>query len=465
MSQNPDCGCDAETPIAPSAGLGSCESGLCAPHGFQSSGIIDVTGRVARSYGTPSAIPMNVDARHGTGPNGVQVFTRGSSALRPSGCVAMPPSQSASVMPSGSAPQSLPSGSDDYLQVDVKPDGVVSVIHASGAVADAEEQALANELAAMDDVVLRNSIANTQRMIRTANAQGITEIGNPVDEVAAMLFRLEREQRRRRDAAALGFVPNQADGFATFIETAGAAVAEPPPAPSGMTAYDAADASYGIVPSAQAALVPPGAACASYGIVPSAQAAPGGTSVQQTPGSGGETKQPNVGGTNTQGSTTTQQVDPAVVAAIGQGTQALIALLNSRLAAGDAERREQRLQEFQLELDRIRRESGGSITTDQNAAITAALAQAATVQQQLVQERAQAAAAAAAAEQRRSNQMMMIGVVILILVALGGFAYYQQQKSGGSRSNPSPRRPTRGGMSPYREYVERANRAVGASGR
>ena len=445
MSQNPDCGCDAETPIAPSAGLGSCESGLCAPHGFQSSGIIDVTGRVARSYGTPSAIPMNADARHGTGPNGVQVFTRGSSALRPSGCVAMPPSQSASVMASGAAPQSLPSGSDDYLQVDLKPDGVVSVIHASGAVADAEEQALANELAAMDDVVLRNSIANSQRMIRTANAQGITEIGNSVDEVAAMLFRLEREQRRRRDAAALGFVPNQADGFATFIETAGAAVAEPPPAPSGMTAYEAADA--------------------SYGIVPSAQAAPGGTSVQQTPGSGGETKQPNVGGTNTQGSTTTQQVDPAVVAAIGQGTQALIALLNSRLAAGDAERREQRLQEFQLELDRIRRESGGSITTDQNASITAALAQAAAVQQQLAQERAQAAAAAAAAEQRRSNQMMMIGVVILILVALGGFAYYQQQKSGGSRSNPSPRRPTRGGMSPYREYVERANRAVGASGR
>lgn len=446
MSQNPDCGCDAETPIAPSAGLGSCESGLCAPHGFQSSGIIDVTGRVARSYGTPSAIPMNADARHGAGPNGVQVFTRGSNALRPSGCVAMPPSQSASVMASGAAPQSLPSGSDDYLQVDVKPDGVVSVIHASGAVADAEEQALANELAAMDDVVLRNSIANSQRMIRTANAQGITEIGNSVDEVAAMLFRLEREQRRRRDAAALGFVPNQADGFATFIETAGAAVAEPPPAPSGMTAYEAADA--------------------SYGIVPSAQAAPSGTSVQQTPGSGGENKQPNVGGgTNPNGTITTQQVDPAVLAAVGQGAQALITLLNDRLRAGDTERREQRLQEFQLELDRIRRESGGSITTDQNAAITAALAQAAAVQQQLAQERAQAAAAAAAAEQRRSNQMMMIGVVILILVALGGFAYYQQQKSGGSRSNPSPRRPTRGGMSPYREYVERANRAVGASGR
>jgi hypothetical protein len=440
MSQNSDCGCDTPTPIAPSGGLGSCESGLCAPHGFQSSGIIDVTGRVTYSDGTPSALSLNSDATRGAGPNGVQVFTRGSRALKASGCVSMP---------SGAAPQALPSGSDDFLSVEIKRDGTVEVTHASGAVADPEEQALANDLAAMDDAVLANSIANAQRLIRNADANGMTELNAPVDQTASLLFMLEREARRRRDAAPIPFVPGRGEGYATFIETAGAATATPS-SPSGMGAYEAADAAYGA-------------------IVPSAQAAPGGTSVQQQPGSGGEVKQPTTGGSTTQqgsGPTTTQQADPAVLAAVGQGTQALITLLNNRLAAGDADRREQRLQEFQLELDRIRRESGGLLPADQNASIAAAMAQVAAAQQQAAQERAALLAASQAQQQRRDNNNMILAVVVLILIGLGGFAYFQQKKTSNSRPNPTPsRRPGHGGMNPYREYVERANRAVGASGR
>lgn len=426
-----DCGCSGGPSVehvAPSGGLGSCESGLCTPHGFQNAGIIDVTGRVVRTDGTPSAVNMNPYATGGAGPNGVQVFTKGSAALRPSGC-GMPASP-ATFAPSHGSPEALPQGSDDYLKIDIKRDGDVEVIHASGQAA--EDIAFAMDLSGLSDEQINDSIQKAQLQVQRA-VDGMTEIG-PVDDAARLLFTLERERARRMATAPHPAVAHQG-GFVKFIETAGAV-----PGASGLVT--SADAAWGYGASGQAA---------------------GGSSTGTSTGTGSNAQVTTTGATSKTDAdpTTESRPDPAVVAAIGQGTTALIALLNSRLAAGDTERREQRLQEFQLELERIRRESGGSITTDQNAAITAAMAALAQQQQALAAERA----AAAAEQEKKKSSMMMMFAVIAIVVALAGVAWYWTSKrkpEGGTRSNPSR---GHGGMNPYKQYVERANRAAAAAAR
>jgi len=418
--------------VAPSGGLGSCASGLCTPHGFQNAGIIDVTGRVTRSDGTPSALDLNPNPVGGSGPNGVQVFTRGSAALRPSGCSTPSYSRSpssTSFTPSGAASTALPEGSDDYLHIDIKRDGDVEIVHASGQAA--EDIAFAMDLSNMSDEDIADSIQKAQLQLQRA-VNGVTDIG-PEDDVARLLITLEREKHRRAATLAhsMQTLP-ESNQYVTFIETAGAARA------ATLSAGDSADAAWGYGASGQAA---------------------GGTGGSTTTGNSAEIQRTGQEDKTATG-TTESRPDPAVVAAIGQGTTALITLLNSRLAAGDAAAREQRAQEFQLELERIRRESGGAITTDQNAAITAALAALAAQQQQLANERA---AAAAAEQEKQKKSMMMMLVIVAIVVALGGVAWYMTRNkgAGGARSNPS----RHGGMNPYEAYVRRANRAAASAAR
>jgi hypothetical protein len=419
--------------------MGSCESGLCTPHGVQSSGIIDSTGRVSRSDGTPSLVAMNPSAPSVSAPNGAQVFMRGSRAFGASGCAVQPPQpSSAAFRPSHGAPAALPEHSDDYLQVDIEPgSGKVQVIHASGQASTADQAALAQELAMMSDDALRLSVQNAQQLIQQADGNGITPIGNTADQVATMLLGLERELSRR--AATRPHAPViGADGNAiSFIETAGAVVD-----------YAAQDAAYGYGASGQAATT--GGTTTTTG--GGGGAATGNNAQIQTTNSSDKTS--NTDG----GMTTTSQPDPQMWQAIGQGTTALVTLLNNRLAAGDAERREQRLQEFQLELDRIRREGGGSITTDQNAAITAAMNAVAQQQQAIAAERAAAAEAALAQSRRRS--MMLVALVMIVAAVSAAAWYFMRDKQPSARSNPSRGRGGKGGMNAYERYVAKANAAA-----
>lgn len=437
-SNDQDCGCNAAAPVQPSGGMGSCESGLCTPHGVQSSGIIDSTGRVTRSDGTPSLIAMNPSAPSGSTPNGAQVFMRGSRAFGASGCAVQPPQPSAAAFrPSRGAPAALPERSDDYLQVDIEPDsGKVQVIHASGQASTADQIALAQELAAMSDDALRLSIQNAQQLIQQADGNGITPIGNTADQVASMLLGLERELSRRAATRAHSPVIGPDGNAISFIETAGAVVD-----------YSAQDAAYGYGASGQAATTGGSSTTTTGG-----GAATGNNAQIQTTTSSDKT--PNAEG----GMTTTSGPDPQMWQAIGQGTTALVTLLNNRLAAGDTERREQRLQEFQLELDRIRREGGGSITTDQNAAITAAMNAVAQQQQAIAAERAAAAEAALAQSRRRS--MMLVALVMIVAAVSAAAWYFMRDKQPSVRSNPSRGRSAKGGMNAYERYVAKANAAA-----
>lgn len=424
MSSNePDCGCNTAAPIQPSGGMGSCESGLCTPHGTVASGIIQDTGRVTHGDGTPSL--FGVSGRSVSQPNGAQIFTRGSRAFGSSGCPMPAPSgsHSASFKPSHGAPLALPERSNDYLQVDINREGTIQVFHASGQASSAEDAALAESLYQMGDDQLAASIRSAQQQIQAA-VNGITPVGEPAENVAQLLLSLERERSRRASTQPHPQVAAPGGGTIEFMETAGVAVD---------ANYASADAQYGYGASGQAA---------GAGAAMAANAA--GTNVAST--------------TNT-GTGTTTLPDPAMWTAIGQGTNALVTLLNSRLAAGDTERRESRLQEFQLELERIRRENGGSMTTDQTSTIATVMAAIAQQQQAMAAERAAAEAAQAAANRRR---MMMLLALVAIVGALGAAWYFMRGKEGGARSNPSGGRHHghAGGMSPYERYVAKANRAT-----
>lgn len=424
MSSNePDCGCNTAAPIQPSGGMGSCESGLCTPHGTVASGIIHDTGRVTHGDGTPSL--FGVSGRSASQPNGAQIFTRGSRAFGSSGCP-MPAPSAASFKPSHGAPLALPERSNDYLQVDINREGTIQVFHASGQASSAEDAALIESLYQMSDDQLAASIRSAQQQIQAA-VNGITPVGEPAENVAQLLLSLERERSRRASTQPHAAIPAPGGGNIEFIETAGVAVD---------ANYASSDAQYGYGASGQAA----GAAAAT-----AANAA-------------GVTTGTTAAGT---GSTTTSP-DPAMWTAIGQGTNALVTLLNSRLAAGDTDRRESRLQEFQLELERIRRESGGSMTADQTTTIATVMAAIAQQQQALAAERAAERAAAQEASRRR---MMMLVALVAIVAAIAAAAWYfmrGKQGSDGARSNPSGGRHhgRAGGMSPYERYVAKANRAT-----
>ena len=237
MSSNePDCGCNTAEPIQPSGGMGSCESGLCTPHGTVASGIINDTGRVTHGDGTPSL--FGVSGRSVSSPNGAQIFTRGSRAFGASGCPMPAPSQgSTSFKPSHGAPTALPERSNDYLQVDINREGTIQVYHASGEPASsAEDAALAESLYAMSDEQIALSIMNAQQQIQQA-VNGLTAIGEPVDNVARLLLSLERERARRAQTQ-----PHPR-GDISFLETAGVVAAD----------YRSADAQYGYGASGQAA--------------------------------------------------------------------------------------------------------------------------------------------------------------------------------------------------------------------
>lgn len=422
MSSNePDCGCNTAAPIQPSGGMGSCESGLCTPHGTVASGIIHDTGRVTHGDGTPSL--FGVSGRSASQPNGAQIFTRGSRAFGSSGCP-MPAPSAASFKPSHGAPLALPERSNDYLQVDINREGTIQVFHASGQASSAEDAALIESLYQMSDDQLAASIRSAQQQIQAA-VNGITPVGEPAESVAQLLLSLERERSRRASTQPHAPIAAPGGGNIEFIETAGVAVD---------ANYASADAQYGYGASGQAA---------GAGAAAAANAA--GTTT---------------GTTSTTNTGTTTSPDPAMWTAIGQGTNALVALLNSRLAAGDTERRESRLQEFQLELERIRRESGGSMTTDQSTTIATVMAAIAQQQQAMAAERAAAEAAQAAGRRR----MMMLVALVAIVAAIAAAAwYFMRGKQGdGARSNPSGGRHHghAGGMSPYERYVAKANRAT-----
>lgn len=433
MSSNePDCGCNTAAPIQPSGGMGSCESGLCTPHGTVASGIIHDTGRVTHGDGTPSL--FGVSGRSASQPNGAQIFTRGSRAFGSSGCP-MPAPSAASFKPSHGAPLALPERSNDYLQVDINREGTIQVFHASGQASSAEDAALIESLYQMSDDQLAASIRSAQQQIQAA-VNGITPVGEPAESVAQLLLSLERERSRRASTQPHAPIAAPGGGNIEFIETAGVAVD---------ANYASADAQYGYGASGQAAHTGTGTStgtgAAGAGAATAANAA--GTST----------------GTTNTGTTTSP--DPAMWTAIGQGTNALVTLLNSRLAAGDTDRRESRLQEFQLELERIRRESGGSMTADQSATISTVMGAIAQQQQALAAERA---AERAAQDANRRRMMMLLVVLVAIIGAIAAAAWYltRGKQGDGARSNPSGGRHHghAGGMSPYERYVAKANRAT-----